>query len=196
MSCRETPKWLEQRVPLTCSTLKCVFPNFSRNFSQTEPFWDVILKPTQGHQITLSTEGDRGVIPAPACLLIHRGLRHANQNLSISEFMLVLITLKQQHLLNQSCGQNPTKAPCVSSWFFSRHSCLPDECLHFPHRPNPADLRACKPSPCPVIPSHTLCFCFRFAFALRFCRMLNYRHSLKKSKPPPKLHGLLKYVCH
>lgn len=47
------------------------------------------LKANRGHQIPLSIQEDRCVIPAPACLLTHRGLCYANQNLSTPQFLLL-----------------------------------------------------------------------------------------------------------
>lgn len=47
------------------------------------------LKANLGHQIPLSNQEDRCVIPRPACLLTHRGLCYANQDMSTPEFLLL-----------------------------------------------------------------------------------------------------------
>lgn len=95
MDSKETPKGLGRRAPLTHSALTCLSKFLPELFSNLTflclygTFLRCHLKANPGHQIPLSNQEDRCVIPRPACLLTHRGLCYANQDMSTPEFLLL-----------------------------------------------------------------------------------------------------------
>lgn len=132
------------------------------------------LKANPGHQIPLSNQEDRCVIPRPACLLTHRGLCYANQDMSTPEFLLLSPVARTaascESVLRAKTQPSSLRFSFLrafSSCFYSESFCLPDEFLRFPYRLNSANPTACKLS------AHRGYALVYFVLLLLFCLLLD-----------------------